>query len=853
NNENSMIGRRIGVYELRREIGRGGMGAVFLAERVDGEFYQTVAVKLIKRGMDTDLILKRFRRERQILAALNHPNIAYFLGGGSTPHGLPYFVMEYIEGKPLYRFCDENKLNVKERLKIFRQICDAVEAAHQIKVIHRDLKPSNILVKESGKPKLLDFGIAKVLDPELEATEIEPTATHLRALTPEYASPEQVRGDEITPASDVYSLGVVLYELLAGHRPYRLKKRASYEVARVICEEKPPPPSESVSREENLVPTGDDEKAALESIFAARSASAEGLRDELTGDLDKIILKALRKNPAERYASAAELAEDITNYLEELPVNAESFPATGNFRVVVPPEKNTAEIIEKNIEKDTSKKTSTGGGQKSIAVLPLKLFGTPTGTGDEEFLGIGLADALVTRLSNLRRLVVRPTSSVLPFGEATTNPFEAGRDLDVDYVLDGSIRRAGDRIRVSVQLLNVGENRARWAENFNEKFTDVLELEDSISERVVKSLLPQLTGDEEKQMQKRGTNSPDAYESYLRGRFHWNQFTPDALLKARDAFEQSIKLDPNYALPHVGLADFYIWANIYGLIPSPEATRLAEAAAMRAIELDENLGEAYASLGLTQQNRFSWAEGERLYQKSLELAPNYVHAHEWRAAQLVGHGNFDEGVREIRIAERLDPLSLRTKTLVAWTLYQAHRFDEALEAARQIVDLDINYPQGYSQLGNNLLQIGHTEEAVDNYRKFDRMIPNSALAKYTFCHGLVASGRTEEARRVLDEIKTLAANGYVKPYFLGMAHAAVGERDAAFAGFEKAFAENDPWMLWFGTEPMLDCLRDDARFDDLLRRMNLPVTANRRNKVEAPDKINNEKSNRERASGREAK
>ena len=248
-----MIGKRIGVYELAEEIGRGGMGIVYLANRVDGEFRQRVAVKLIKRGMDTDLILKRFRRERQITAKLDHPNIAYFLGGGSTEDGLPYFVMEYIEGKPLYRFCEDNQIERKERLEIFRQVCDAVEAAHRNKIIHRDLKPSNILVKADGTPKLLDFGIAKVLDPDLSETEIDPTATAMRVMTPEYASPEQISGEDVTSSSDIYSLGVVLYEILTGHRPYLLKRQVPHEVARIICEEMPLPPSSKSNDEESQI------------------------------------------------------------------------------------------------------------------------------------------------------------------------------------------------------------------------------------------------------------------------------------------------------------------------------------------------------------------------------------------------------------------------------------------------------------------------------------------------------------------------------------------------------------------------------------------------------------------------
>src|SRR4026207_1322489 len=266
-----MIGRRLGAYRIEREIGRGGMGAVYEAVRADNEFNKRAAIKLVKRGMDTDFILRRFRKERQILAALDHPHIAGLLDGGTTEDGLPYFVMEFIEGQPLYRYCDSHQLNVTERLKLFRSICDAVHYAHQKHVVHRDIKPSNVLVTSQGTPKLLDFGIAKLLNPQL-AGDIthDPTANAMRLLTPEYASPEQVQGASITPSTDVYSLGVLLYELLSGHRPYRLFNRAPHEIARVICEEAPAPPSIIITRTDDLLPSlySGDETTTLQRLYA---------------------------------------------------------------------------------------------------------------------------------------------------------------------------------------------------------------------------------------------------------------------------------------------------------------------------------------------------------------------------------------------------------------------------------------------------------------------------------------------------------------------------------------------------------------------------------------------------------
>jgi tetratricopeptide (TPR) repeat protein len=293
-------------------------------------------------------------------------------------------------------------------------------------------------------------------------------------------------------------------------------------------------------------------------------------------------------------------------------------------------------------------------------------------------------------------------------------------------------------------------------------------------------------------------------------------------MKALDSYQKAINLDPNYAQAHVGLADFFTWANIYGIIPSRIALQKAETAARRAIELDDRLGEAYAALGLNEQNRQHWEETERIYHQAIKLNPNYPNTHEWYAASLVATGRFEKGVREILLAETLDPLSLRTKTLVAWTMYQARRHEQSLAKGREIIDLDPNYPQGYGQTAINLWALGQFREAVDFLEKFAEMIPQSALPKYQLCFGYVSAGRTQDARSVLDEMQKLADETYVKPYFLGMAYAALGERDEAFAYFEKSQAEFDPWLLWWRVDPMLDSIRDDGRYQDLLRRMNFP-------------------------------
>lgn len=794
----TFIGRRIGVYRLEEEIGRGGMGVIYRANRVDGEFDQTVAIKLIKRGMDTDAILQRFRRERQITAKLNHPNIAYFYGGGSTDDGLPYFVMEYISGLPLYKYCDRNRLTIRERLLIFRQVCWAVQAAHEIKVIHRDLKPSNIMVTTEGKPKLLDFGIAKILDPELGSTDQVPTATQMRLMTPEYASPEQIGGEDLQPSTDIYSLGVILYELLTGHRPYRLIRRLPDEVARVIREEFPTSPSGSVNRGEDLVPMNGD-GVTVDKIVAARASSVEDLRRELSGDLDRIVLKALRKHPGERYQSASEFADDISNFLEHRPVAAEFYVSMANF----PKPRQTERM--------------------SLAILPFRVLG---GAGDtnKEFLGIGLADALISRLSGIQRLVVRPTTSVLPF--AGTVPFLAAKDLAVDYVLDGTVRVVGDRIRLSIQLYSVADDSTRWAQAFDESTRGVLELEDILAEQVTGALIPQLTAEERVRIERRGTNKPAAYEAYLRGRFFWSRFTDEGLKKAVDAFKEAIEIDPEYALPYIGLSDFYIWSAIFGEISSQEAFPQAEAAVRKALEIDDTMAEAYPVLAFCLLlYDWNWSDAEYLVKKAIELNPNHSFAHECYSNFLCGQGRFDEAIEEIKIAEELDPMSPKSALMTSWTLYHARRYNEAVASAIKGNNMQPDFPQGLLHLGNCLTAAGRLDEAVTVLRQSAEKWGESGLPRYMLAHARAAQGNTEAVNTILTKMLETSKRKHMKPYFIAMCYVASGDFEKAFEWFEKAVDEKNEWMIWFGVDPKLDPIRSDPRYHSLLARTNNPMSA----------------------------
>ncbi len=795
--QDGYIGRIIGAYRLTGAIGRGGMGAVYLAERADGEFFQRVAIKLIKRGMDSDFIIRRFRHERQILASFEHPFIARLLDGGTTESGTPYFVMEFVEGQNLYSYADANGLDLRDRLKLFQKVCSAIEYAHGRQIIHRDIKPSNILINVSGSPKLLDFGIAKIFDPDLIHESVNPTASMLRMMTPDYASPEQVQGLEITPASDIYSLGVLLYELLTGHRPYNFAGRALHEVSRVICDTMPKLPSRMLDDPGTVLPHYTNGPVDL---FTVRRTDASALAAMLAGDLDNIVMKALNKAPEQRYLSVSELSQDISRHLNGSRVSAPAYSAPNSVEAV------------------PHLRTPTGA--KTLAVLPFTFLNLVSNEDtDDRFLGIGLADALITRLSKVRRFVVRPTSSVSTFSDGPIDPVRAGRELNVDFILSGNVKKANERVRVTVQLLNVNENAAIWATSIDEMLSDVFSLEDKLSNKVVEGLLPQLTGDEREEFVKRGTENPEAFEHYLRGRYYFNSFTEESFAKAFVNFHSAIAADPDYAHAYAGIADYYNWLGILGVLPPEECFAPAINAARKAVQLDGNLSEAHASLGFSlHAGNFEWSRAEHHLTRAIELNPSNANAYVWYAIVMYTEGRFDEGLQYARRSIDIDPLTPFNHHNVAWGLYFARRLDEAAAAYRKVIEDFPTYSFGYYGLSKVLRLKNETTAALRENSRAAELMDGSIFSLLSEAECYAADGQNEIASQKLRKLDQLASERYVSPYQLSLVHCYLKDSDEAIRQLQRSAEMRESWLNWMGVEPVFDLVRGDPRFEAILEQ-----------------------------------
>ncbi|MET0626679.1 MAG: protein kinase [Pyrinomonadaceae bacterium] len=779
---------RVRGFMLVREVGRGGMGAVYEALRTGGEGGQRVAIKFVKRGTDTEFVLRRFERERRILGALDHPYVARLLGGGATDDGLPFFVMEYVEGSPIDRYARETALPTAERLGLFLKVCEAVSYAHRHRVIHRDIKPSNILVTADGVPKLLDFGVAKLLDFDSAGRTGDATATANRVMTPEYASPEQLRGLSPAQTDDVYSLGVLLYVLLTGGHPYRFRSRAPEEVLRSILVGRVRRPSEAVH---DSPPPAD-----------------------VAGDLDKVVLKALRSEPERRYASVEELVEDIRRHLAGRPVLARDDSLgyrAARFAGAHPVYAVTAAaaaLLCLLLGLFVGLSGTRTKPRTSLAVMPF----TNTSQGAyAEQLAEGITDGLTGHLSRLPQLYVPSHNSVYYYKGRQQSPRTVGRALGTETLLVGDIAVDERSLRVSVRLLDVDSGEAIWGDTYEAKPSELLSVQRRITADVTRELGVKASAEALNHSARNYTEDDEAYRLYLMGRYFFNKRTKEGFHKGIEYFRRAAEKDPSYALAYAGMADCYGLLGAYMVMETHAAFTSAREAANRALALDEGLAEAHTSLALVHWlYDWDWAAADREFRKAIELNPGYVTAHHWRGLFLGEMGRFDEAEAEMQKALERDPISAPVYADYGRVLYWARRYDEALEKYRKASEMSASF--GAMTLERNQLyeQAGRLDDWADALEKdggFDAETREAFRA-----HGLRGYWRVLYRRMV----KHPEGSSDRAELF-----ARFGDKERALADLAYAIETRDHRMTQLKVNPVYDPLNSDPRFLELLRRMKL--------------------------------
>ncbi|PYK43160.1 MAG: hypothetical protein DME53_13200 [Verrucomicrobia bacterium] len=796
-------GERVGAYVIVRELGRGGMGTVFLAERADGQFEKQVAIKILNRGADTAEILHRFRAERQILARLDHPNIARLLDAGTTNDGLPYFIMDYIVGAPVTRFAVAQTLSTRQRLELFLKICDAVEFAHRNLVVHRDIKPSNILANAEGEPKLLDFGIAKILAKDEDAS--QSTTKAQRHLTPICASPEQAKGDPITVATDIYSLGALLYEMLSNQKPHRFStaRPTREELALVVGEQVPPPPS-------------------------AVASDAETAR-HLRGDLDAIVLLAMRKEPKMRYPTVADLAADIRRQLAREPVVARH-PTLG-YRAKCLVKRNGSRLVTSAavvivlagvLFAFWSRSQNAGEAaaitRKSIAVLP---FENLSSDPDNAYFAEAIQDEILARLSKIADLKVISRTSTQKYKSAPDNLREIAKQLGVGNVLEGSVQKSGDAVRVNVQLINALNDAHLWGDVYERKLTDIFAVESDIAKTIADTLQAKLTGAEKQLIAAQPTTDLTAYELYLKGRSLWSKRGGENLRQAIGFYEQAIARDPKYALAYAGLAEAYVLLPGYTATAPQDAYPTAKAAALKALQLDEKLAEAHTALGLLLcEGDLDMAGSISEFQRAIALNPNYATAHHWYGnGPLLALGRFEEAIAEGKRAIELDPLSPIINADLGKNLYNARRYDEAIAQLRKTLEIDPTFYYTHYNLGIALQLKGDVSAAIAEYTKAQQL-SDDLVVQVLLAAAKAQSGDKDAAIQMLAEQEELSQHRHVRACCRTVLYLSLGNRDEAIRQLEQGIADHDSLTVsLIKVDPTLDPLRGDPRFQALVQKV----------------------------------
>jgi serine/threonine protein kinase/Tfp pilus assembly protein PilF len=826
-------GTKLGHYDILSPIGAGGMGEVYLAE--DTRLRRKIALKVLPESIAGDKErLRRFEQEAFAASALNHPNILtiHEFGADGDAH---FLATEFIEGETLRERLNNDGLSLKEAVGVAEQIASALAAAHSAGIAHRDIKPENIMIREDGLVKVLDFGLAKLtekrpqaIDAEGETRALVNTAPGIVMGTVNYMSPEQARGKETDARTDVWSLGVVLYEMLAGRLPFA-GETPNDTIASILKSEPLPIESEEISNELKRIvrKTLKKDKDARYQTMKGLLADLKDLKDELafSEKLEQSVVPN-RVNRAENQATIVINAETTKG--------AEQAQTTSSAEYVVGGIKKHKLGFAVGLAVLLLAAIGFGGWFyanrfantkqiESIAVLP---FVNETGNADNEYLSDGMTETLISSLSQLPNLNVKARSSVFRYKGKDTNVQTIGKELNVQAILNGRVVRRGEQLTLSLELIDAQTENVIWSEQYNRKQADLVSLQREIARDVSSKLKLKLSGADEQKLNKVYTTDPEAYQLYLKGRFYWNKLTPKDVRQSLEFYQQAIDKDPAFALAYVGISDAYMLLGIpdvmLGVIPPLESLQKARDAANKALEIDSTLAEAYASRAHVKWKERDWAGADKDFIHSIELNGNYPNAHRFYAIYLASMGRSEEAVREARWAEELEPLSVSVKAHVAYIFYFARRYNEAVEAGKKAVELDAMSPVAHQRLGSVYEQIGMFSEAIAEFQKAADGSNRVQLAVGSLAHAFARAGKRAEAEKLLAELRERSGSEYVSSYLIAEIYVALGEKEAAFKFLDKAYDERSIDLVLAKIDPRLDALRDDPRFEKLLRKVGFP-------------------------------
>ncbi len=815
-------GTRFGHYEVIRQIGIGGMGEVYLAK--DQKLDRHVAIKILNEKFSRDESnLKRFVREAKAASALNHPNILVIheIGENEDVH---YIVSEFIEGTTLREVLTQSQMGLERVLDLAIQIAGALSAAHEAHLVHRDIKPENVMVRPDGYVKVLDFGLAKLVEREnksfigLE----EPTARNRTAKgvilgTVNYMSPEQAKGDEVDEQTDIFSLGAVIYEMIAGKTPFAGNSMAETFANLINAEPQPLPLAVSVPEK-----------------------------------LKRIVAKTLRKKKDERYQTMKDVLADLKDLKENLTleeklersdsrsdnatavsqatsggVNKQTAKTQQAFSQTIRRHKAPAAFVLAALLMGAigvgyyfvnSPKTASGvGSKKSFAVLPLKPIDT---ANRDEIYEVGIADSLIHGLSSMKGFIVRPLSATRKYADINQDPLAAGKEQQVDYVLASNYQLLGGRIRITAQLFNVANGQIEETYKSEKDTANVFAMQDAIGAEVGNILSARFGSASSSTTAKRGTTNEDAYRLFLQGMYLIDKRNLADAQKAAEIFEQAVRLDPNYAPAWAGKAHAHrAVANLGGRSTNiQEEYQKSIEAINKALALDQNLADAHSAL-CENKMLYEWDFGgaERECKRAIELDPNSSLAHQIYSRYLMGRGRFDEAIAEIKIAIDLEPASLYSQRLYGNNLYNARRYDEAVMQFKRVIAMDPNFGSTYHWLVAALDMQGNHAEAFEWWMKFLALQKVDEETVQIFKTAYQTSGWQGILR---EQVKRFDSGN--EAYFRGaLYYAQLGNKEKAFEYLEKSYQRRELWMHVLKVEPTLDSLRDDQRFDELVKRVDL--------------------------------